>query len=422
MKTNGIILKSKYNNYTPFIINFTFILLSLYIFFGYLIPKYYSYALLVIILSLFTYTLISNWDYTPKNNLLTIFIVSFILISLLPAPFTLFPDTSIKASINRSVILMIGLVMSFQGDMFKKGLKYLFTAAIIHVVFTYISFIFPDLFTLILSFFPAKVIEASQWFLSRNLYAGITEQTGQNSFYISIAFAFVYSSLLTSKKSTRSARLFLLLLIFLALLLTGRRGSIGAVIIASLVTAIMHRATVTKISLLVLVRYITILIGITSFFIIMLPDSNTIFRNMFYFGRSDFFSGRLKLYEYAVKMFFDKPIFGWGVGVFASKYSMGVHSLYIQLLAEHGLIGFLNFMGIIAINFNITIKTMKRDCQLNQHKIDKYYLFALFIQTFFVIYGLVENPINDSFVLIVYLIASAIPYVSYRSNIKYNSK
>ena len=46
----------------------------------------------------------------------------------------------------------------------------------------------------------------------------------------------------------------------------------------------------------------------------------------------------------------------------------------------------------------------------NRSKINFYVYFSLYIQLFYIVYGLSGNPLNDPFILITYLIISSIPY------------
>jgi len=90
-------------------------------------------------------------------------------------------------------------------------------------------------------------------------------------------------------------------------------------------------------------------------------------------------STRLMAWEIALKSWQDKPIFGWGVENFQDafdknynpeflKYSLGEtvwdkpHNYHLEVLATMGLVGFLSYLGIIAVLVLYLIKiTIKQD-------------------------------------------------------------
>lgn len=392
-------------------INFIFLLLSIYIFFGYLFADYLSYSILVIVtVGIFMYILVNNRKITYNSALISILIIVFILINILPARYSMFPDTSIKVGLSRSVILVIGLLLCIQGISYEKGIKYLLYSSMIHSFFTLFSYFFPNIFSNnILTLLPVDIRYESLKFSSYNLYSGITNQIGINSVYMSIGIAIMYSHLLSNKNNNTLIKKIILIILCITLLLTGKRGSLVASIIAALIISFIDAKLKGKSGFLKVIRNIGILIVLIVFLIYILPEAAAPFKRFLDRIDGDMTSGRTALYKNALDLFKEKPLLGWGAGVFSNLYGTGVHSLYIQLLAEHGVIGFITFITIIIINIIIVMKALVIISKLKLNDYQEYLFFSLFIQIYFIIYGFVENAINYGFVLVTYMIAVAIP-------------
>jgi hypothetical protein len=57
-------------------------------------------------------------------------------------------------------------------------------------------------------------------------------------------------------------------------------------------------------------------------------------------------SGRFMLWELAVKMWFQSPVYGNGMSAFYEKYRAAVHSSYLQILSETGIIGLFLYLSV----------------------------------------------------------------------------
>ncbi|MCI8888111.1 MAG: O-antigen ligase family protein [Hungatella sp.] len=112
----------------------------------------------------------------------------------------------------------------------------------------------------------------------------------------------------------------------------------------------------------------------------------------------DFTSGRILLYDRAVRLFKENMIFGSGWGGFRSVYKFRdivgyyeVHNIYLQMLCEVGVIGSLIFIIYFLRNLKLTYKAIS-GCG---EEWKKYVYFALFGQIYFVLYGMTGNPLYD---------------------------
>ena len=137
-------------------------------------------------------------------------------------------------------------------------------------------------------------------------------------------------------------------------------------------------------------------------------------------GRID--AGRFTLWGTALLYLKTHPFFGIGWDAFKYIYQgltgefLNIHNVYIQLLAENGVIGALPFFAF----FGITIKRLfSLTKQINSvdncdDRLKFYVCFSLLVQVFFLTYCMTGNPLYDAPTLIVYLLSCACSEYYYR--------
>ena len=353
-----------------------------------------------------------NLKLSTKQLILASIIILFIANQLLLAPYSIFAESSIKTAINRSVILIIGVFFLFQGNWYKTGTKFLFIFSCTHVIFTVASYLLPSFFNgIILPIIPPEVSAEIVWFMARDVYPGITNQIGRNAFYITIGISILYSQLVMSDWKSNKFKYAIFLLLLLPLLLTGKRGHLLANLMTIIFVSAIYakyrnkgffRETVKIAFALALVIFVLALI---------FPGAAAPFMRFIARQGGDQTSGRLVLFSSAFDLFKQKPILGWGPGVFSNLFGMGNHNVYLQLLSENGLVGFTLFVSMLLFNLSTTLRKLKFNIKNNCFLQNNTYLFfSLYVQVFYLIYGMIGNPLNDGFILIIYLIAASIPY------------
>ena len=133
----------------------------------------------------------------------------------------------------------------------------------------------------------------------------------------------------------------------------------------------------------------------------------------------DITSGRTILYAHSWKLFNENIIFGIGwrefmknslglISSFTSGQGSHPHNIYLQLLTETGLVGFLFFMMPVLYLYSKTYRLLRTlSMKINLHKWKNAVQFSFFSQTFFLLYGLTGNLLTDyNFLLMYFFVAS----------------
>lgn len=116
-------------------------------------------------------------------------------------------------------------------------------------------------------------------------------------------------------------------------------------------------------------------------------------------GGQDYTSGRTNLYAQALALFREHPVFGIGwdsFGTYRGSDSAlsNVHNIYLQLLCETGIVGAVIILSIFAFLLVKAIRIVRRYAALQvRNAAQRLSVFSLMAQAFFLIVGLVDNPI-----------------------------
>lgn len=248
--------------------------------------------------------------------------------------------------------------------------------------------------------------------IGKNAFSGLAGEVSYNMFSIAIGFGIIVSSYLIYKKSTLSYNTLILIMCF-ALLLTQKRSILVILLltIIFLMLVLLDKSVTKKVF-----KIIAIFLFLIMFIFFAFPNVLRIFER-FFIGGQLYLSGRNTLWSYAMDMFLERPLFGYGMGsyniycnymgYFAGKQH--AHNIYFQLLAETGLVGFLLFSSVFIFSLFKTIRLIKKTVKLtNNYQLRVLSVFSLYLQLFFLIYGLVGIPLYNFTQFLVYLISISI--------------
>lgn len=249
--------------------------------------------------------------------------------------------------------------------------------------------------------------------------AGLTAHYSHNGMYIAVG-CLVMSAIFLMKEKKKWYDFIFTLVFYAGLLLTQKRGPLIAVCIGVVLTFFVakHESLSSKIRRITL--FSMAILATVYILYIAFPELFTILDR---FSSSDnLLSNRGYLWAYAISLFKSNPLIGTGWGSYShtlnlSINSVGVsnqnaHNIYLQLLAETGVIGFSCF--IIPMIYTL-IKSIKLLQAMGAQYRDCTPMFmSVSIQIFFIVYGITGNPLYDKQIFLVYMISIAF-YLSYRT-------
>lgn len=265
--------------------------------------------------------------------------------------------------------------------------------------------------------FMEKIYPAEQ--LTYIFYRAEFEKYGSGLFYdpaiLAGVLVFGLCAYIGTHKMSTIREYIIAIALLVLLFLTGKRGPFFSLIAAVALFAIINlNKYVSKKVLRNLFLNILGIIALVSFacvfleikidfsnFRISIMESNEV-------SALGDLNGRALLWGNALKTFFKHPIIGIGWKNFATLAGNGnhAHNIYLQLLSETGIVGFILFL--IAAGTAL-MKTIKLQKEINiENNSSNYIRMALVYQFFFLIYGLSGNPLFDSLFFLPYIISVGI--------------
>lgn len=241
--------------------------------------------------------------------------------------------------------------------------------------------------------------------------AGLYNHYSKNGMVLSIAVGILFVSFLYSKTSRDKKRnMIMLLLCAAALLFTGKRGPVIFCIITLLICYSLYLGK--SFSINKILRIISLIVGTVILFVVLSSFIPQLSRFLQRFeeaeGAGSIMMGRDIYYEYAISMFLSKPLVGHGWFSFGDVFAQNAHNVYLQLLAETGIVGFIFF--IIAFGYLLYVAVHEyRRAQVCKNRFAMGRLLkSVFVIIFFILYGFTGNPLYDSLMLCPFFMAICI--------------
>ena len=319
---------------------------------------------------------------------------------------------SLYSTIKFAGTLLLGMFMIHTNKSEEYIMKSLFVCYLVYAFFTFVEFIDRDFY--ISRMLPLFNDDAG---ILRNAFslgymAGLTTHTSSNGMFLSCGILMMAVGFYLTKKRSN---LILLLIFITALLLTGKRGHLIFIIAALYLTyyfSLAGRKSATKLYktlVVVVVAFITLFVIVN-----MIPSLSVISTRMQNALEGDDTSViiRFELWEIAWKNFRQNPIFGIGWHQFlhtlssavGSNREFEVHNVYLQLLCETGVVGFLIYISwfIYALKTSIDVYTKMIRSQKFTVTALRMTGFSLAFQLFFVMYCFTGNPLYDFKMSVIY--------------------
>ena len=229
----------------------------------------------------------------------------------------------------------------------------------------------------------------------------------------------IFGSYALTKKRRSDYLLFLISVA--ALLLSGKRAHTVFGLAALYLCYFAYNSNAKKSRL---VKGIGVLLGALTVFAVAsycVPALATVvFRFIDTAETGDMSVGRVDVWLKAFSMFGKHSLvgIGWGQYVNQGGWFWNIHNIYIQLLVETGIIGFIIYCGWFLFHL-VRTWSMYSKMRVNPEdytNIDYCLMnFSLAMQIFFILYGFTGNPLYDREMFVPYFIACAIS-VNYANN------
>lgn len=282
-------------------------------------------------------------------------------------------------------------------------IKVLVALSLFHAMCTILFWLIPSLYP------PVKAIFFSASYMASDYRSGFTAHYSTNSIYLSLGLVCWMCGLTGCRVKMRLKDVVIGIVLLLALLLTTKRGPLIAAVAsisACYVYVNKEKLTGTLLKGVVFVLLGVVAVGVLATFV---PGVHDTFERFLELAVDDTGNGRSDLYDCAWNMFYENPIFGGGWGSYG-KYvastplgamykeigfsSMSAHNVYLQLLAETGIVGLTLFVAPAAATLVFAVRHSPRGNRTAFG--DSFCLWACVgLQVFFLIYCLSGNPLYD---------------------------
>lgn len=324
-----------------------------------------------------------------------------------------------------SCIIML-LCCGSKKDTFALSLKVIRFFAIFYGISIWIQILFPFFYRVYLTFLPERSANSIVTFQNN-----ITNFTGFSSNPAYTAGHLVAGILLLitgyrdniSKRSKRREVYFILFL-FISLLMTGKRAHLLFLLCSFAVIYLVPSSINKKLKkinylIIALLTLVALFFALKDFLVAIPAFARIVETIDGLINGVDVTNNRNILYKFGWQLFFQNPWFGvgWGnyrnntVGNVTQIYTIDTHNIYLQMLCEMGVVGFL-FMIIPMIAFFVsTCHSTKRAYKNKYQHIREWnslLFFSLGYQTFFLLYGMTGNPLYDYNFLLLYFFSCSI--------------
>lgn len=357
----------------------------------------------------FTFSAISMLFLLLSNKKIKIYkkaipLIIFLLYLLLELVFNYLSE-----SLNYIIYYVYGIIFLIyflnNQNSIKKVIDIYYIGSILFCFITIFSYFFQNIYLQVIKLLYYgtnsydTVINLYNW----HEYSGIAGQTGYNAFVISIGIIISFVNLLSNytennKFDTKKVLLFLLQVG--SLFLCSKRAVLLYIVITLLLIIPVYMSLKKKKNINKITFWLISisLIGVLCINFIE-PLRNVFLKNSYYISKGNILNGREKLYSEAIKIFLAHPIFGIGINNYHlyNGLDLDAHNVYLQILAENGIVGFLILVpGFIYILVQtILLYRKNRTC--------KYIPISIAIQIFFLLYSLTGNAFYDMNMLYLYL-------------------
>jgi O-antigen ligase len=357
------------------------------------------------------------------------FFLSFLWLAALVAVTLSYFQTGLYISKYMDLFVFFAgiLLIQFAGDnsdSFNLSRKVIIFFSFFYAVSIWVQVLAPSVYLHFANLLPeSNRLEVVKWGQTGAYFTGFSSNPAFTAGHLVCGiFLLVAESIQKPKFKIQLNRVFPFAFLLLSLFLTGKRSHMLFLLVAVLSMYILPhkgRAFFIKIrNTIFILVFLLLLFLVFRKQLMTIPLFSRIIQSIADFLEgTDISSGRLPLYRHAWGLFKENPWFGigWGnfrettIGAVTLKTKMETHNIYLQLLAETGIVGFSFIVTPMLIMFYTTIRRI-RQC-VRYEKIGSWIAlmyYSLAYQVFFLLYGVTGNGVYDPNFLMMYLFSAAI--------------
>lgn len=276
--------------------------------------------------------------------------------------------------------------------------------------YTILMYFIPALLEIPIAIFPSGA-ESLRLEYNSGCMPGFTNHYSTNGMLLACGLI-ISGSYYIACENSKLKNILLFVVFTVAILFTGKRAHIIFGLAAVFVGYYVYMSDKKKSRLMNSVGIL--LMGLVAIFIIInyIPALSMVFNRFLETAEAgDVTLGRTKMWAAALKFFKSNAVFGIGWEQIRHRtiWQLNIHNIYIQLLAETGITGFLFFVSFFIY---ILVRSIRLLSQMKMNNECENWcqamVFSVSMQVFFLLYGFTGNPLYDKEMYFPYYIACAV--------------
>lgn len=305
------------------------------------------------------------------------------------------------------VVYLTYMCIKSSKNVSSKVLDLFYVCSGIHVCCIILQLIFTNAIMKVnLLILPSSGYQTNALALNNNYYSGITIQPAAAGLFATIFVGIAFIKLITNSEAKPKA-IFKLLIGIVALLLTQKRSFLMASLTAIVLIYVFYDPNKNRKKVIKILKIVSVISTVIIITLVFIPETRNIVQRIL--KTENILSGRELMYDEMKEWLSNNIVLGVGIGTADAKFNYGGHNIYLQTLAETGLVGFCLLYPLLFIIFIENIKVAKELFENANNKEKSILLYSLYMQVILFIYGLTGNPIYDYTFFINFVIVMALP-------------
>lgn len=327
-------------------------------------------------------------------------VVLFFLVavsSFIGLSYTKMPAEGLRETILFAFFTVMFCLSLTNSDFVKLFAKWIYIVSIIVVLSSIIHFIAPAWFNLLMRpIMREDAYRQLMWSYSvDNAFAGLSAYTPNMTFAAAVVFGNSLLNIVNKKErpivKSKLLNIVLLLASGFSIIICSKRSMFVATVVALIV--LMFYLYLGRNFFL---RFVCVAV-ISSVALMILYSTNEFVASFFNrFVGEDVTTGRNIIYETLLSDFAKGNfLIGRGTGATYELADSGAHNIYLQILYDHGIVLSIPYYTLLLCNYFFAFKNK---CPL-----------SIFVQTIFLVYGLVGNPLYSNMLMMIYIYHVLLP-------------